>query len=84
MNSKPSPKSQVALKFAELFGEHHDVVVRGVRVTRQNGIPVKDCMTQLIVGGEMVAWASAADWRKSYRLLEINIENLYKTGLALV
>lgn len=84
MNFKPNPKAQVQLKFAELFGSEHSVEVRGSRIGR-DGRPCSDqYLTQVVVDGNLVAYASHKNWRESYKMLLIEVEKLYADGLALV
>ena len=75
----PNPKTQVANKFNELFGEEISFEVIGRRSA--NG---RRYLTLVLVDGAAVATAEHADWRKSYKMLKIEVEKLYADGLSLV
>lgn len=74
-----SPKTQVANKFNELFGEEIPFEVVGQRAARG-----RCYLTQVVVDGAVVATAEHSDWRKSYKMLLIEVEKLYADGLSLV
>ena len=84
---KPNPKAQVVLKFVELFGRDHKPVVSGVRLTplqcKSHGFPRDTYFTELHVDGQVVAAARSIDWRKSYKLLKLEVEKLYADGVSL-
>lgn len=75
----PNPKMQVANKFNELFGEDIPFEVVGRRSA--NG---RRYLTLVLVEGATVAAAEHSDWRKSYKMLKIEVEKLYADGLSLV
>ncbi|NBW12924.1 MAG: hypothetical protein EBR82_33355 [Caulobacteraceae bacterium] len=74
---KPNPKAQVELKFRELFGREFKCSVTGARDGRTY-------RTAVAVEGEVIATASHSDWRKSYKMLALEIEKLFSEGVALV
>jgi hypothetical protein len=77
--TNPSPKAQVANTFLSLFGEEHEVFVRGERLVA-GGLYI----TEINVDGDIVARASHQSWRKSYMILRNKVEKLYVDGLSLV
>lgn len=81
MTFKPDPKKQVSLKFLELFGtDHGPVEVRGTRIKGRFG---GEYLTEISVGDAVVARARHRDWRRSYKLLALEVEKLYADGVAL-
>ena len=79
---KPTAKAQVENKFRELFGKEIPFKVSGQRVF-VNGKPTH-YLSELIVEGNIAAEAKHSDWRKSYKLLQLEVEKLYADGLSLV
>lgn len=82
MNS--NPKIRAKEKFLELFGDKNVFEVVGRReyldwVGSKGGY-----RTQLIIDDCVAAEAIDRDWRKSYKKLTKEIENLYAAGLSLV
>jgi len=75
----PNPKTQVANKFNELFGDEIPFEIEGRRSA--NG---RRYLTLVRVDGAVVATAEHSNWRKSYKMLKIEVENLYAAGLSLV
>lgn len=75
----PDPKTQVANKFNELFGDEIPFEIVGRRSTSG-----RRYLTYVLVDGAVVATAEHADWRKSYKMLKIEVEKLYADGLSLV
>jgi len=75
----PNPKTQVTNKFNELFGEDISFEVVGRR-----SLTGRRYHTLVLVDGAVVATAEHSDWRKSYKLLKIEVEKLYADGLSLV
>jgi len=75
----PNPKTQVANKFNELFGDEIPFEIVGRRSS-----PGRRYLAHLVVDGAVVASAEHADWRKAYKMLKIEVEKLYVDGLALV
>ncbi len=75
-----NPRSQVVKTFVKLFGEDLKIVVCGKRSPGRPGPYV----TEASVDGHVVARASHSDWRKSYKMLRIEVENAYYNGLSLV
>lgn len=77
---KPNPKAQVVNKFNELFGREVKPLVQGVRLASGGGT----YLTEVIVDDVVVAEARHRDWRKSYKLLLIEVEKLYAEGISLI
>jgi hypothetical protein len=80
IKESPSPRSQVLKTFSKLFGDDLEIVVSGRRSPGRRGSYV----TEASVDGHVVARASHSDWRKSYKMLRIEVENAYYNGLSLV
>jgi hypothetical protein len=81
---KPNPKAQVVSTFQKLFGRERKAVVQGRRLDaaqcKSLGLPRDSYRTELVVDGAVVAAARSVDWRKSYKLLKIEVEKLYADG----
>lgn len=76
---KPNPKAQVVNKFNELFGREAKPRVEGYRSSYKSTY-----VTEVIVDDVVVATAQHNDWRKSYKLLLIEVEKLYADGISLI
>jgi hypothetical protein len=74
---KPNPKAMVSIIFNKLFGKEHKHEVRGARV------PSGFYIAELNVGDVTLARAQSRDWRKAYKLLQIEVEKLYADGAML-
>lgn len=75
---KPDVKKQVVLKFLELFGSDKKPVVVGAR-TAPSGL----YYVTLHIDNTLVADALHRDWRRAYKLLKGEVENLYVEGYVL-
>jgi hypothetical protein len=88
---KADPKKQVVLKFQELFGRDVKPLVSGGRLTpdecRRAGLRclTRDglYLTEVSVEGETVASATHSEWRKSYKLLLLELEKAYTEGTSM-
>ena len=69
----PNPKSQVNAVLIDLFGKKHGMKVTGSRVSKQ-------FISELIIGDRVLATAAHSDWRKSYKMLKIKVENIFVEG----
>jgi asparagine N-glycosylation enzyme membrane subunit Stt3 len=79
------PKERVIRKFEELFDNKHEIDVIGHRFNgleaKQANVPRGRFVTQLFVDGKSIASSGHSDWRKAYRLLEIEVEKLFTEGV---
>lgn len=82
MNS--NPKIRAKEKFLELFGDKNVFEVVGHRERLDWPGSRGGYRTQLIIDDCVVVEALDRDWRKSYKKLTNEIENLYAAGLSLV
>ena len=71
---KPDPKKQVVLKFCELFGRELRPEVTGTRIQGRFG---GDYLTEISMDDVVLARARHRDWRKSYKMLKLEVEKLY-------
>ena len=80
---KPNPKAQVTNKFRELFGYDRKIEVTGARVPVSAGSRYDIYESKIYVEDVCVATTRSSDWRRAYKLLKIEVENLYGNGVTL-
>lgn len=89
---KPNPKKQVELKFTELFGRNLKPRVEGRRLSPEEATRMGlKCLSrdglylsELYLNDEVVAFAAEREWRRSYKMLKLEVEKLFTESTSLI